>query len=39
MAELLKLKGSNAHHCHLSRKLVACWEETEQGIAIEKMAF
>ena len=30
-----KLKGSNAHHCHLSHKWVACWVETEQGIEIE----
>jgi len=30
-----KLKGTNTHHCHLSRKWAACWVETEQGIQIE----
>jgi hypothetical protein len=29
------LKGTNTHHCHLSRKWVACWVETKQGIQIE----
>jgi hypothetical protein len=29
------LKGTNTHHCHLSRKWVACWVETQQGIEIE----
>jgi hypothetical protein len=29
------LKGTNTHHCHLSRKWVACWVETKQGITIE----
>jgi hypothetical protein len=29
------LKGTSTHHCHLSRKWVACWVETKQGIEIE----
>jgi hypothetical protein len=29
-----KLSG-NKHHCHLSRKWVACWEETKTGVQIE----
>jgi hypothetical protein len=29
------LKGTNTHHCHLSRNWVACWVETLQGIEIE----
>ncbi|MDR0515485.1 MAG: hypothetical protein LBH25_00385 [Fibromonadaceae bacterium] len=29
------LKGTNTHHCHLSRKWVACWVETQKGITIE----
>ena len=29
------LKGTDIHHCHLSRKWVACWVETKQGIEIE----
>lgn len=29
------LKGTNTHHCHLSPKWVACWEETEKGIKVE----
>jgi len=27
--------GGNKHHCHLSRKWVACWEETKTGVQIE----
>ncbi|MDR0515953.1 MAG: hypothetical protein LBH25_02805 [Fibromonadaceae bacterium] len=27
--------GGNRHHCHLSPRWVACWEETEKGIKIE----
>lgn len=27
--------GTNTHHCHLSRKWIACWVETEQGIQVE----
>ncbi len=29
------LTGTNTHHCHLSRKWVACWVETEKGIEVE----
>jgi hypothetical protein len=29
------LKGTNTHHCHLSRKWAACWAETKKGIEIE----
>lgn len=29
------LAGTNAHHCHLSHKWVACWVETEKGITVE----
>ena len=27
--------GGKKHHCHLSRKWVACWEETKTGVQIE----
>jgi len=27
--------GGNKHHCHLSHKWVACWEETKTGVQIE----
>jgi hypothetical protein len=27
--------GGNKHHCHLSPRWVACWEETEKGVKIE----
>lgn len=27
--------GTKNHHCHLSPKWVACWEETEKGIQVE----
>ncbi len=27
--------GKGKHHCHLDRKHVACWEETEKGITVE----
>jgi hypothetical protein len=27
--------GGAKHHCHLSRRWVACWEETEKGLTIE----
>jgi hypothetical protein len=27
--------GGNKHHCHLSHRWVACWEETETGVQIE----
>ena len=30
-----KLKGTNTHHCHIDKKWVACWVETQQGIQIE----
>jgi len=29
-----KLSGKK-HHCHLSHKWVACWEETKTGVQIE----
>jgi mRNA-degrading endonuclease YafQ of YafQ-DinJ toxin-antitoxin module len=30
-----RLKGTNAHHCHLTYDWVACWVETQKGITIE----
>ncbi len=27
--------GETKHHCHLSYKWVACWEETQKGLTIE----
>ena len=27
--------GGKKHHCHLSHKWVACWEETQTGVQIE----
>ncbi len=27
--------GGNKHHCHLSHRWVACWEETKTGVQIE----
>jgi hypothetical protein len=29
------LKGTNTHHCHLSRNWAACWVETLKGIEVE----
>ena len=29
------LKGTDTHHCHLSRKWVACWIMTKAGIQLE----
>ncbi|MDR2581099.1 MAG: hypothetical protein LBC85_08925 [Fibromonadaceae bacterium] len=27
--------GGKKHHCHLSHRWVACWEETKTGVQIE----